>query len=233
MSVALWTVGGLWTALLCVPMLRESVIGAYSKSSLLVYLEFGNALPFNGGELIYVSPTSDPAPLFALLVLITVQLDEIYRRPELLTTILFSGFFLCLSNSYGNSIQFAKHVLLSANPDVAFSTTLDPRLLRFIAVSVVTLACLIHYFSSKSGLFLNKILAWYKILLLLIVFTTGFAYSRKHGSEWHGTTAPANGNSMDSLAAMVLIFYAYQGWENANYVSLSSHLLSQALMSLR
>jgi len=43
MSVALWTVGGLWTGLF-----------------LLVYLEFGNALPFNGGELIYVSAKPNP-----------------------------------------------------------------------------------------------------------------------------------------------------------------------------
>ncbi|KAF2730347.1 hypothetical protein EJ04DRAFT_567848 [Polyplosphaeria fusca] len=182
MSVALWSVGGLWTMLF-----------------LLVYLEFGNALPFNGGELIY--------------------LDEIYRRPELLATILFSGFFLCLGNSYGNSVQFAKHVLLAADEKVEFTKDLDSRLVRFIAVCVVTLVCIIHYSSSRAGLFLNKTLFWYKIVLLFVVFVAGISYSDKHGSQWHDRTAPERGSSMDGLAAMVLIFYSYQGWENANYVA--------------
>lgn len=182
MSVALWTVGGLWTGLF-----------------LLVYLEFGNALPFNGGELIY--------------------LDEIYRRPELLATVLFSGYFIFLGNSYGNSIQFAKHVLISANQDVSFSTELDTRLVRYIAISVITLVCFIHGYSSKAGLFLNKLLAWYKVILLIVVFAAGMRYSDKHGSQWKDDTIPSNGSSMDGLAAMVLIFYTYQGWENANYVA--------------
>ena len=141
-----------------------------------------------------------------------------YRTPELLATILFSGFFLVLANSYGNSIQFAKHILISAEPGVAKVAELDDRLIRYIAISVVTLVCLIHYFSSKAGLFLNKLLAWYKTLLLFVVFIAGMAYSRKHGSKWNDKSNPDKPNNIESLSAMVLIFYTYQGWENANYV---------------
>jgi amino acid transporter len=180
LSVALWTIGGFWTLMF-----------------LLVYLEFGNALPFNGGELVY--------------------LDEIYHRPELLATIMFSGFFLLLANSYGNSIQFAKHVLISALPQLEDSKELDPRLVRYIAISVVTLVCLIHCFSSRAGLFLNKLVAWYKTLLLLVVFIAGMVYSGKNGSKWHDTVD--RGSATDGMAGMVLIFYSYQGWENANYVA--------------
>ncbi|KAF2474440.1 uncharacterized protein BDR25DRAFT_122014 [Lindgomyces ingoldianus] len=181
-SVGLWAVGGLWSSLF-----------------LLVYLEFGNALPFNGGELIY--------------------LDEIYRTPELLFTILFSGYFLVLGNSYGNAVQFAKHVLLAANPNVEKSAELDARLVRLIAILCVSLVCLIHYSSSKAGLFLNKALAWYKVILLFVVFVAGMAYSHKHGSQLHDKTAPARGSSLDAMSAMISVFYTYQGWENANYVA--------------
>lgn len=132
---------------------------------------------------------------------------------------LFSGYFIFLGNSYGNSIQFAKHVLISANQDVSFSTELDTRLVRYIAISVITLVCFIHGYSSKAGLFLNKLLAWYKVILLIVVFAAGMRYSDKHGSQWKDDTIPSNGSSMDGLAAMVLIFYTYQGWENANYVA--------------
>ncbi|KAF2191180.1 hypothetical protein K469DRAFT_696908 [Zopfia rhizophila CBS 207.26] len=157
--------------------------GIWTSLFLLVYLEFGCALPFNGGELIY--------------------LDEIYRKPELFVTILFSGFFLVLANSHGNSIQFAKHVLLSAEPSIAKAAELDPRL-------VLTL-----------DIFLNKLLAWYKIFLLLIFFAAGMAWSQRQDPSQTGrkdfNDTIGQGSSMDGLAAMVLIFYAYRGWENSNY----------------
>ncbi|KAF2795499.1 hypothetical protein K505DRAFT_336004 [Melanomma pulvis-pyrius CBS 109.77] len=182
-SIALWTVGGVWTSIF-----------------LLVYLEFGTALPFNGGELIY--------------------LDEIYYMPELLLTILFSGFFLVLGNSYGNSISFAKNVLLSADLTKAQTTELDTRLVRFVAIAVVTLVCLLHYFSSRAGLFLNKALFWYKSVLLLIVFAVGMNFMRNNGSQWNNYNGMVErGSSLDCLAAMISIFYTYQGWENANYIA--------------
>lgn len=138
-----------------------------------------------------------------------MYLDEIYRRPELLVTILFSGFFLLLANSYGNSIQFAKHVLIAAMPGLDDSKELDPRLVRYLAISVVTLVCLIHWFSGRAGLFLNKLVAWYKTILLIVVFVAGMVYSGKHGSQWHDPVD--RGSATDGMAGMVLIFYSYQG----------------------
>ncbi|KAH8655058.1 amino acid permease-domain-containing protein [Tricladium varicosporioides] len=182
-SLILWATGGVFTSLF-----------------ILVYLEFGSALPFNGGELIY--------------------LDEIYPHPELLSTILFSGFFLVLGNSYGNSVTFAKQVLLASNSTYEKTTDLDDRLVRFIAVVILSAVSLLHYFSNKFGLFLNKLFALFKTILLLTVFIAGAKAAGKEGSgfgdfsQTHGMSNPADG-----LAAMVLIFYSYQGWENANYVA--------------
>lgn len=172
LSIALWSVGGLWTILF-----------------LLVYLEFGNALPFNGGELVY--------------------LDEVFYKPELLTTILFSGFFLLLANSYGNSIQFAKHILLAALPNVDATTELDSRLIRYIAISVITVSCAIHWFFPRAGLFLNKFVACYKAILLIVVIGMGLDYSRNHESYWNESIS--RGSKSDGMAAMVFIFYSYQG----------------------
>ena len=172
LSVALWTIGGFWTLMF-----------------LFIYLEFGEALPYNGGELVY--------------------LDEIYGRPQLLATILFSGYFLMLANSYGNSIQFAKHVLIAASPNLEDSTELDPRLLRYIAISAITLVCLIHWHSSRAGLFLNKLVAWYKVILLLVVFIFGMIWSGNNESQWESS---GDGSATsDGMWGMVLIFYSYQG----------------------
>lgn len=175
LSVGLWTLGGFWTLMF-----------------LLIYLEFGDAFPYNGGELVY--------------------LDEIYRRPELLATILFSGFFLLLANSYGNSIQFAKHILVAAIPDLEDSTQLDSRLVRFIAISALTFVCLIHWHSSRAGLFLNKLVALFKILLLAVVVIAGMAKSSGSKSKWSDSGDVSSAS--DGMAGMVLIFYSYQGTHN-------------------
>lgn len=133
---------------------------------------------------------------------------------------MFSGFFLVLGNSYGNSVTFAKQVILASDPSYQSTTELDNRLIRFIAIVVLSAVCLLHYFSNKFGLFLNKLFAIFKIILLFTVFIAGVKAANKEGSgledftEIHGAS-----ESADGLAAMVLIFYSYQGWENANYVS--------------
>ena len=153
------------------------------------------------------------------LLLTRPKLDEVYPQPELLATILFSGFFLVLGNSYGNSITFAKQTVLASNPNTTKTTELDSRLVRFIAIVVLSLVCLLHYFSNRFGLFMNKLFAIFKTILLFTVFVAGVNAARKEGSglaDFNETHGPRN--SADGLAAMVLIFYSYQGWENANYV---------------
>jgi amino acid transporter len=130
-----------------------------------------------------------------------------------------------LGNSYGNSVTFAKHTMLASDPNAAKTTELDSRLVRFIAIAVLSAVCLLHYFSNRFGLFLNKLFALFKTVLLFTVFVAGAKAAGKEGSglsdfnQTHGIRNPADG-----LAAMVLIFYAYQGWENANYVRVSSAL---------
>jgi len=137
-----------------------------------------------------------------------------------LATILFSGFFLVIGNSYGNSVVFAKHVLLAADPSAEKSTELDSRLVRFIAISVLAFVCLLHYFSARFGLFMNKLFALFKILLLTTVFIAGTKSAKNSDSGLKDFTRDhGSGNSLDGLAAMVLILYSYSGYENANYVS--------------
>jgi len=53
-SIIMWFCGGIWASLWFVtqPLPREV---SHSKSSVVIYVEFGSAFPFNGGELIYVS----------------------------------------------------------------------------------------------------------------------------------------------------------------------------------
>lgn len=145
-----------------------------------------------------------------------------FRHPELLATVLFSIFFISISNSGGNSIQFAKHILLTANPEVVTTTELDKRLISYIAISVLTLVCFIHYFSRNSGLLLNLGFAVYKIFLVIVFIIFGcIASSRPDNGKSDWGDQPIK--SKNVLAAMIYIMYSYQGWENANYVSRNVH----------
>jgi amino acid transporter len=145
-------------------------------------------------------------------------LDEVFRSPELLATVLFSTFFITTLNTNGNSIQFALNVLLTANPEATDPTQLDKRLVTYVAITILTVVCFIHYFSRNSGLLLNLMFAVYKVILVTIFIICGCIASSKPSngkSDWGDQPI----ESKDVLAAMIFITYSYQGWENANYVS--------------
>jgi amino acid transporter len=156
------------------------------------------------------------------------QLDEVLRRPELLATVLFSAFFIFVPNTDGNSLQFAKNILLAANPTVTETTELDKRLISYIAISILTVVSFIHYFSRNSGMLLNLVFAVYKVVLVIVLIICGFIASKKPDngrSDW-GQQPVA---SKDVLGAMIYIIYSYQGWENANYVGGELKIESRAL----
>ena len=143
----------------------------------------------------------------------------------MLSTIIFAGFFLILASSAGNAIAFAKHILLAAEGGTN-SIELDGRLVHFFAIIIVLVVCLLHYFSSRFGMFLNRVLALFKGLLLFSVFVAGVIASRKEGSGLSDFRhIQGKHASVDSIAALGLILYAYQGWENANYVSTQRNAL--------
>ena len=149
-----------------------------------------------------------------------LQLDDMWPSPELLATVLFSGFFICLGNSTANAIAFAKLSLAASDPDATKTTSFDKRLVSLIAVSIVTVVCLLHYFSQRTGLLLNRLLAFYKAALLLTVFIAGALSRNKPNSgtqDW-GLNQPGY-KAFDGLSAIIYVLYSYQGWENANYVS--------------
>jgi hypothetical protein len=101
----------------------------------------------------------------------------------LLATIIFLGFFLVLGNSYGNSAIFAKQVILASDSNYKSITELNNCLIRLIAIVVLSAVCLLYYFFNKFGLFLNKLFAMFKIILLFTVFVTGVKSANKEALD--------------------------------------------------
>ncbi|KAL9078395.1 MAG: hypothetical protein Q9157_002690 [Trypethelium eluteriae] len=150
------------------------------------------------------------------------QLDEIYRKPDMLATVLYAGIFIALANTAGNAFAFAKLVLVAAqHVEPSTPVNLEPALVRTLAISIVTAVCFLHYTWSRLGLFFNKAFALYKIILCLVVFGAGVRAWNKAGSGMTGGEdfGRTYSGGTDGLAALVTIFYAYEGWENATYVS--------------
>ncbi|OAL45369.1 amino acid transporter [Pyrenochaeta sp. DS3sAY3a] len=173
--------------------------GVYSLLSVLIYLEFGTALPYNGGALIY--------------------LDEIFHRPNLLAAVIFSFFWILLSSTSGNCIVFAQYALRVAHHDAPVAE-IDDRLIRFLGVVVQTVVCLMLYFLRRFCFMVNNIFALFKIILLLVIAGAGFRSARWSNSgtpDW-GNNHP-NRDTVDALSAMVYILYSYQGWEHTNYIA--------------
>ena len=155
-----------------------------------------------------------------------IQLDESYTRPRYLASCIFAVFFVLLGDTAPNTIAFAKHILVAfddANEDP------DYRLQKSVALVCISFICLIHFFSRKMGIFMNNALAAYKVCLLLFVVVAGFicltgAGGGGHKRDEYGKVnlehpfAHSSGSPYAYASAMLSVLFAYQGWENANYV---------------
>ncbi|KAL4904027.1 hypothetical protein BDW74DRAFT_168521 [Aspergillus multicolor] len=173
--------------------------GVYSFCSVYIYLEYGLAWPYNGGEFIYIS--------------------KIFPVPPLLFACAFSWVFIAFATPTTNSITFARYIdpNQASDPDVWFT--------KFFACVVVVGICALHYRFVNIGIWANDFLAVYKVLFLLILVLAGFVETCRQGADGrllgvgdytatHGDPSPTN-----VALAILQVLYSYQGWENANYVT--------------
>jgi len=182
--------------------------GIMSFAGMLVYLEFGTALPRSGGEKVY--------------------LERAYPRPRYLATCIFAVQFVLFAVSTGGSVVFSSYVLLAATGDAQSGTWLN----RGIAIVAVSVVCLIHAFAPRPGIWISNALGCFKLILLLLVVCTGFAalagrtvmptpdnFSSFNGPDSVvGVAESSAGQAAGYAVALLQILYTYSGWENANYV---------------
>jgi amino acid transporter len=130
-------------------------------------------------------------------------------------TMAFATFFITIANTTGNAIAFARFVMIAASPTETRLEALDSKVVRLVAINIVSVVCLLHYFSHNLGRFLNKLLAIYKFCLLLAVMIAGFCATRANND---GFDRDVPQNPKNQLGGIVLVLYSFTGWENANYV---------------
>lgn len=155
--------------------------------------------------------------------------------------------FVFFAISTGGSISFASYILRAATDDAQDGSWMN----RGIAIAAVTgkppflqvtthhlltpfpilVACLVHAFAPRWGIWLSNGLGAFKLILLTLLVCTGFAalagntavptpknFSSFHGPGWQPPLGSASSASGYALA-LLQVLYAYSGWENANYVS--------------
>ncbi|KAJ4207539.1 hypothetical protein NW759_013939 [Fusarium solani] len=262
----------------------------YSVVSMVIYLDFAEVLPFNGGELIYLDeitshvsepPLPEPTQPSTTLpaaernagglemsnlngrgytVLSSTNTEtrttdrNILRawavrwlRPilgdGLLAFIIYSIAFIVFFNSGSNSLQFGRMILLcinakdTTNSNSPGETNQDQNetsneinldVMRLIGVNVLTLICLLQYFSPGFGRVMNKWLAFFKIIFLFGLI--GVADRAKDASDdWlvtHPTSVEQENNpsigkptNLAFAKALLAVLFSFEGWENATFVA--------------
>ena len=109
------------------------------------------------------------------------------------------------------------------NPKAIRAEDLQRDLVAYLAISVLTLVCFIHFFfSPRISLFLNRCFAWFKIAFLIAIIVAGIhaGFRPNSGRDenwgWHGGDRPP---LLDVFSAIIFIIYSYTGWQTAFYVS--------------
>ncbi|OLN81437.1 High-affinity methionine permease 8 [Colletotrichum chlorophyti] len=164
-----------------------------------VYLEWGTAIPKNGGEKNY--------------------LEYVFRKPKFLTTGLYTGYVILLGWASGNSVVFGEYILHAANVEV------DRWNQRAIGLACITSAFLIHGLALNWGLRLQNLLGSIKLIIILIIILCGFIALGGHvklpedqkPDNFTNAFAGTTGSSYGVVTALYNVIWSYIGYSNANY----------------
>ena len=133
--------------------------------------------------------------------------------------------FVLIGTAAMNALAFGIRVLEAAGK------TPDNFTVRGIAIAVTTFAVVLHGTWRQAGLLLNKSFAIIKILILLLIIITGFIAL---GGGFHVDQAASKNFNVDNAfknrandpygfaESYLAVVFAYSGFNQANYVRLSS-----------
>jgi APA family basic amino acid/polyamine antiporter len=200
-GAGIFTTSGLLLAQLHDPMLLLIlwvVGGVIALCGALSYSELGAKFPRAGGEYVFLSELFSPMAGF-----LSGWVSFIV------------GFSAPVAAS---SLAFSEYLIRTIPEGV----TLDHIMLykKITAIGVIAIFTLIHYFGLKSGSKVQNILTMLKIVLIMGLVFTGFAFGE--GSFQHFRIQLSDATGTAGLKTMGLslmwIMFAYSGWNAATYV---------------
>ena len=175
----------------------------------------------------YVVPNSESLEQ-GLGILISEKLQYVFIWPAyrprtvLLVTCVFAMAYIILGNMAGNCLVFGIRTLQAADAPVTSSAV------RGLAVAAATLACLIHAFSRRGGIWLGNLFALIKVLMLTFVIViaicawAGVFHTKNYAYEnlaANNSFREASQDSYGYTSAFLSVIFAWTGFDQPNYVS--------------
>lgn len=167
-----------------------------AASGLMVYLEWGSAIPKNGGEKNY--------------------LEFFYRRPKFLVVTMFMSYAFLLGWAASNSVVFGEYILVAAGKDVTRWNQ------RGIGLACITFAFIVHSLSVKWGLRLQNSLGVFKLAVIIVIVVTGWVAlsGRLNIEDTHAFTDAFSGTTPSGYGMVMSLYnviWSFIGYSNANY----------------
>ena len=191
-----------------------------STCGLLVWNEFGLTVPVRTvpGGMQRTVPRSGGEKNY---------LEYLLQKPKFLATCLYSMAFIVLGNLAGNAVAFGTYVLQAAGyPSPPRSWDIA------VAVAGSTVACLIHVFSRRGGIYLSNGFAVLKVAVLVAIVVIGLAAAGGAklgpGSSGRAALGPQNAfrgahkDVSDYTFSFFYVLYSFSGFEQPFYVSCKS-----------
>ncbi|CAI7564991.1 unnamed protein product [Penicillium pancosmium] len=162
-----------------------------------VYLEWGTAIPRNGGEKNY--------------------LEYIYKKPKFLATAMFAAYAFLLGWAASNSVVFGEYILNAAEVEVGRWNQ------RGIGLACLTTAFLIHAFALKWGIRLTNFLGAIKLIVMLFIVVSGWVALAGHTKiepphNFRNAFEGTKGSGYSIVMALYNVIWSFIGYSNANYV---------------
>ncbi|KAI1940563.1 methionine permease [Ophidiomyces ophidiicola] len=161
-----------------------------------VYLEFGTAIPINGGEKNY--------------------LEYVYTRPKFLATAMYASYALLLGWAAGNSVIFGEYLLHAIGFEV---NRWNQRGIGFLCI---TAAFAIHTTAVNWGIRVQNALGVMKLVVVLLIVVGGLLACagfvnierpRNFKQPWGEKPLTAYG----VVTGLYNVIWSYVGYANANY----------------
>ncbi|CCK69013.1 uncharacterized protein KNAG_0B05820 [Huiozyma naganishii CBS 8797] len=181
LSLIIWTVGAI-----------------ISLAGLYVYMEFGTAIPRNGGEKNY--------------------LEFIFKKPKFFVTSMYASYVFFLGWAAGNSVNTAVMFITAADKEVTEWNQ------RGIGVAVIAFAFLVNSINVKVGLYIQNMLGIFKLGIVIFISITGWValggglknnyQSHNFHNAFEGT---GNATAYGVVNALYNVIWSFIGYSNINY----------------
>ncbi|KAL0085793.1 L-methionine transporter [Phycomyces blakesleeanus] len=194
------------------------VSGLLALSGALCYAELGTMLPMNGGEAVYLGRA------FGSLVSFMFEfVSIIVQKPgslaivcivfgEYVSRIIFHAYFFQIPHDSDAAVELADAVIPIYLP-------------KLLAISALLIVSLINGLSIRAGILVQDVLTVVKVLTALVISITGVVVLSR-GTYWSSNAFqgdPFKDIDTTTFGQYALALYsglwAYDGWNNLNYVS--------------